>query len=85
MAAKGNIGDVQTQALELEIERAWVLLGQKRGSCAVRLTRSGRLVGLTPSNKSADGEDVGTYTRSVSLMEFRADVFHVFEEMCRNG
>lgn len=85
MAAKGKICDVQVQSLELEIERAWVLLGQKRGSCAVRLTRSGRLVGLTPSNKSVDGEDVGTYTQAVSLMELREDVFHVFEEMRRNG
>ena len=85
MAKKIEVTDVQVHALELEIERAWVLLGQKRGACVVRLTRSGRLVGLTPSNKSADGEDVGTYTRAVSLMEFRADVFCVFEEMRRNG
>lgn len=80
-----TISGGQIQALELEIERAWVLLGQKRGPCAVRLTRTGRLVGLTPSNRSADGEEIGTYTGAVSLMAFRDDVFHVFEEMQRNG
>ena len=74
------------QALELEIERAWLAIGQKRrGMTHVRLTRTGRLVGITSSNKNEDGEDVGTYSAGVSLMEFRADVFHVFEEMCRNG
>lgn len=72
-------------ALEVEIERAWVLIGQRRKPCAVRLTRTGRLVGLTPSNRSADGEEVGTYTPAISLSAFRDDVFHVFEEMHRGN
>lgn len=75
--------DDKIRALELEIEKAWVLIGQRRKPCAVRLTRTGRLVGLTPSNRSADGEEVGTYTPAISLSAFRDDVFHVFEEMHR--
>lgn len=77
--------DAQYQALEIEIEKAWVLLGAKSRPTEVRLTHTGRLVGLTASNHSAGGEDVGTYTRAVSLMAFREDVFYVFEEMQRNG
>lgn len=72
-------------ALEVEIERAWVLIGQLRKPCAVRLTRAWRLVGLTPSNRSADGDEVGTYTSSISLSAFREDVFHVFEEIQRGN
>lgn len=75
----------QYRALETEIERAWVLLGQKRGACAVRITREGRLVGITPSGKLSDGYEVGTYTASISLSAFREDVFHVFEELQRGN
>lgn len=72
-------------SLEVEIEKAWVLIGQRKKPCAVRLTRTGRLVGLTPSNRSADGEEVGTYTPAISLSAFRDDVFHVFEGMQRGN
>jgi len=78
-----TISDWQIQALELEIERAWVLLGQKRGPCAVRLTRTGRIVGITRSSWSADGDDVGTYTSAIGLAEFREDVFFVYESRGR--
>lgn len=75
--------DEDYQALEIEIERAWVLLGQRRGPCAVRLTRTGRLVGITRPSWSADGEEVGTYTSAIGLAELREDVFFVYESRGR--
>lgn len=78
-----TISDGKIQALELEIERAWVLLGQRRGPCAVRLTRTGRLVGITRSSWSEDGDDVGTYTSAIGLAELREDVFFVYESRGR--
>lgn len=75
--------DEEYQALEIEIERAWVLLGHRRGPFAVRLTRMGRLVGITRSSCSEDGDDVGTYTSAIGLAEFREDVFFVYESRGR--
>lgn len=71
------------RALEIEVEGAWVLLTTRRRPTEVRLTKTGRIVGINRSTWSADGEVVGVYTRAVSLMDFRDDVFHVFEEMHR--
>ncbi len=73
----------QYRALETEIERAWVLMGQRRGPCAVRLTRTGRLVGITRPSCLADGDYVGTYTSAIGLAELREDVFFVYESRGR--
>lgn len=71
------------EALELEIERAWVLMGKSRGPFAVRLTQAGRIVGITRPSCLADGDYVGTYTSAIGLAELREDVFFVYESRGR--
>lgn len=71
-------------ALELEIERAWLMITQKpRALTHVRLTPEGRLIGISASNPTAAGEDVGIFNRNVTLSAFREAVFHTFEGMRR--
>lgn len=71
------------EALELEVERAWVSLSNLYGkkNRTFFLTESGRLLsGWVTQRTSSDLIEVGTYTRAVPLADFRADVFFAFEQ-----
>lgn len=70
------------EALEIEIERAWCELS--KWPATLHLTRSGRIV-PPGRNTSTGSEEIGRYTKAVSLADFRGDVFHVFEAMTRRG
>lgn len=62
-------------ALELEVERAYVALSNAYRPRTMFLTRAGL------PWRPADGlVEVGTYTKAVPLADFREDVFFAFEQ-----
>jgi hypothetical protein len=71
---------VSTDSLNLEIERAWLELLEMspRGKRTIFLTSCRRLVSGFIAQNSLTTREVGTYTRAISLEDFRADVFHVY-------
>lgn len=73
------------EALELEIERAWVALcdcGRAQG-WTIYLSPTGRLFRGSRSNYTLTAVEVGTYNKAVHLEDFREDVFHVYEQIRR--
>jgi hypothetical protein len=68
-----------SEALELEIERAWVGLAKVYGKRTLFLTEAGKLRWGWVADRTNHGREVGTYTRAVSLEDLRADVFFIFE------
>lgn len=71
------------EALEMELERCWC--GLTKWPSTVYLTPSGRLVPTREGVSNLGAEEVGRYTKAVTLADFRGDVFHVFEAMTRRG
>lgn len=71
------------QALELEVERAWCSL--TKWPTTIWLTPKGKVLRAAASDTVAGAEYVGRYTKAVLLVDFRGDVFHIFEAMTRRG
>lgn len=69
------------EALELEIERAWIALADRPAPRTCWLMPDHRIV--FGNGTPYQGREIGTYTRTVLLADFRADVFHVYE--CQRG
>lgn len=69
-------------ALELRIEEAWLRLTARRGArpVTVCLTDAGNLTGVTPYEPRESGTEVGTYTHTVTLAQFREDVFFAHDQ-----
>ena len=70
-----------TQSLELEIERAWHKLGRStRRRLCLFLTEHGNIVSRDGA-LWGDGKlhEIGVYDGSVTLHDFRCDVFYVFD------
>ncbi|GAB3388207.1 hypothetical protein [Lysobacter fragariae] len=73
-----------SEALELQIEEAWVALTKmppmrKRTLC---LTRGRSIVWDRQSlDRHRHVVEIGTYTREVTLADFRDDVFYASEQM----
>lgn len=71
-------------ALEIELEQTWCRLSA--WAREVWLTDTGRLVRPEiAAIHSGDVELVGTYTKSMPLERFRADVFEAFEILRKRG
>lgn len=68
-----------SEALEIEIERAWVAMHRFSGERTLYLTDTGRLRWGWVADRASHAREVGTYTRSVPLEDLRADVFFIFE------
>lgn len=69
------------EALEMQVEAMWLRLNELGAGVArtVRLSeRSGRLVMAYPGEDPLPDE-VGTYTKGVTLQQLREDVFFMWE------
>lgn len=72
------------ESLEVQIENAWVELCESHRPIAFYLSPRGRLIrGIDRGARSMSNTEIGTYTRSVRLEQFREDVFFVYEETRR--
>lgn len=69
-----------TAALELEIEETWFGILHIRKPQTVYLTSGHRLVRGSRAEQLENLWEVGTYTKTIALEDFRADVFHVFDQ-----
>lgn len=69
-----------TEALELEVERAWVALANLYGLRTLYLTSTNRLRWGWVADRAHEVTEVGTYTRAVPLQDFREDVFFAYEQ-----
>lgn len=67
-----------SEALELQIEEAWVALTKMSlgRSRTLYLTRRRRVVWAANDRRATELVEIGTYTRSVALAELREDVFY---------
>ncbi|KRC35098.1 MULTISPECIES: hypothetical protein [unclassified Lysobacter] len=67
-----------SEALELQIEVAWVALTRMSvgRSRTLHLTRGRRVVWSANDRRATELVEIGTYTRGVSLAELREDVFY---------
>jgi len=72
-----------TESLESEIERMWLVIVNSRAKREVWLTTSGRVISARDAAGYQFAELVGIYTDRVSLADLRSDVFHVWEGMRR--
>lgn len=78
-----------SEALELRIEHAWIeLCGYAKSSTKVTLylTPRAAIWGFGGDRNRCMPKDcrvVGTYTKAITLADFRSDVFHVYDEMTR--
>jgi hypothetical protein len=73
--------EARVTAFEVEIETVWVRLTRLRGWTRKTVCLSpntGALVMRWPRELPYENE-VGTYTKDVSLIDFRADCFHAKE------
>lgn len=67
------------EALELEIERAWVAMANFSGQRTLYLCESGRLRWGWVVDRQAGAHEVGTYRQDVALSDLREDVFFIYE------
>lgn len=74
---------IDQEALEVELELVWCSLTSWPAS--LWLTPSGRILRAHESEAVLGAEQIGRYTKSVLLADFRGDVFHIFEAMTRRG
>lgn len=73
--------EARVTAFEVEIETVWVRLTKLRGWTRKTVCLSpntGQLVMRWPRKEPYENE-VGTYTKAVTLADFRADAFHARE------
>lgn len=70
-----------SEALELEIEEAWLSLCKAYRPRTIYLTSGNRLLyGIRAQEASHYAIEVGTFTRTIALADFRSDVFFVFDQ-----
>ena len=74
----------RVEAFELEIERVWVLLIEMRRPVTLRITDEAKIIGIRPSDPKFAGVEIGTFSRGISLADFREEAFFVFDEMSRS-
>lgn len=74
-------------SIEDQIEKTWDALcelGRDKTRRTLYLTRSRLIIGMdTPDRYPPGAVEIGTYTRTVKLEDFREDVFHAFDSMSR--
>lgn len=74
-----------SEALEIEIERAWCELSQFRRR-RLFLTTTGKIVDNEHANRyKFESIEIGPVSGSITLKEFRDKVFNVFDRMPRHA
>jgi len=72
-----------TDSLEHEIERAWNALLRTYRPRQLFLTEAGFIVwGERAQRSSHKLHEIGTFTRAISLADFREEVFYAFDQAC---
>lgn len=73
--------------LGLEVERCWLALIEMspKGQRTIFLTSCKRLISGFIAQHSMTNVEVGTYTRAISLAEFREDVEYAYEQLRRKS
>lgn len=71
-----------SETLEVQIEKAWDMLLKMppRRRRTLYLTMARRVVWASNDVRASHLMEVGTYDRSITLADLRADVFHVNDQ-----
>lgn len=69
------------EVLEIQVEKAWLSLGERPR--AIYVTPTGRVGDTNLASKVKSSELVGRFMSGIRLVDFRAEVFHVWEGMRR--
>ena len=76
------------EALEMRIEDAWCWLAGYDQPTTLYLTPRWRIWGFSNDllrDKPNGSVEIGTYTKTILLADFRADVFAAFAELNKRG
>lgn len=71
------------EALEIEIERAWLKLAGRPRGIALALTSTGKIEPVAGARRRAKWTELGVFDCRVTLRDFRDAVFHAWQEFRR--
>jgi hypothetical protein len=69
------------EPLEMEIERAWTAMLTTRRVRRMFLTKRGKITWDERKGERDGLHEVGYFTRSISLADFREQVFYSFDQL----
>ena len=74
-----------SEPLEIQIEAAWVMLTKMPANRrrTLYLTTQRRVVWASNDVRASHLTEIGTYTRDVTLIDLRADVFHINDQLTK--